>query len=107
MGNFCLLLPDFQIELENLDVSPLVSQVAEEHDLSSMAILASSTVDTGSLSPFGDVIFYFRFPLSPYPLYCGSEVYSLKQGGPTVTNAGLSFAQDSGFREIYFFGVDA
>lgn len=101
------ITPDFQIELENLNVSPMVSQVAEDHDLSSVTILASSTVDTGALSPFGDIIFYFRYSLSPYPLYCGSDVYSLSLGGPTVTNAGLSFAQDSGFRDIYFFGVDA
>lgn len=85
MGNFCLLLPDFQIELENLDVSPLVPQVAEEHDLSSVAILASSTVDTGALSPFGGFIFYFRFPLSPYPLSLrlGAQVQALSKGNVT------------------------
>lgn len=98
--------PDFHIELENLNVSPLVSKVAEEHDLSSICILASSTVDPGALDPFGDAIFYFRYSLSPYPLFSESEDSSLHLGGPTVVNAGFCFAQEVGFRDIYLFGVD-
>ncbi|MFQ5763703.1 MAG: 6-hydroxymethylpterin diphosphokinase MptE-like protein [Rhodospirillales bacterium] len=98
--------PDFHIELENLDVSPVVSQVAREHDLTSIRIVASSTVDPGALAPFGDAVFYFRYSLSSFPLFCTSDDAILHLGGPTVTNAGLSFAQQVGFRDIYLFGVD-
>jgi len=98
--------PDFQIEMENFGVSPLVSQVARDHNLSSICLLVSSTIDPGALDSFDDIVFFFRHSLSTFPLFCDSDESSLQQGGPTVVNAGLSFAQESGFREIYLFGVD-
>ncbi|MCH7935515.1 MAG: DUF115 domain-containing protein [Proteobacteria bacterium] len=47
------ITPDFRIELENLDVSPMVSRVAEDHDLTSVTILASSTSTPGRCDRWG------------------------------------------------------
>ncbi|HEY4635064.1 MAG TPA: 6-hydroxymethylpterin diphosphokinase MptE-like protein, partial [Rhodospirillales bacterium] len=98
--------PDFQIEIENVFVYPLVSLVAEKFDLSSICLVAATTVDRHILKFFDRKIFFFRFMLSPYPLFAESERSCLINPDPTVVNAGLSFAQEMGFRQIYFFGVD-
>ncbi len=100
------IVPDFHIEIENVFVYPLVSLAAEDFDLSKICLIASSTVDPHILEFFDDVIFFFRSSLSPYPLFCESERNCLLYSGPTVVNAGLSFAQEMRFQEIYFFGVD-
>jgi hypothetical protein len=98
--------PDFHIELENFAVSPVVAQVAEAHDLAGLTLIAASTLDPAALKLFSDVVFYFRSALSPYPLFSGEPENSLQFGSMTVANAGLSFAQQAGFRDIYLFGVD-
>ncbi|MCH7935509.1 MAG: DUF115 domain-containing protein [Proteobacteria bacterium] len=100
------ITPDIQIETENVLVYPLVALVGEKFDLSSICLIASTTVDSHILDFFGDVIFFFRSALSPYPLFCESERNCLLNPDPTVVNAGLSFAQETGFQDIYFFGVD-
>lgn len=100
------IVPDFHIEIENISVLPTVAPVAEEHDLSSICLVAASTVDQEAPRFFGRTVYFFRPGHSPYPLLCDSDRYCLKFPDPTVVNAGLSFALEVGFREIYFFGVD-
>jgi len=100
------IVPDFQIEIENMGVSPLTAQAAREHDVTGVTLVTSCTVDQAVLSVFGEVAYFFRKALSPYPLFCRSEDWSLPLPDPTVANAGLSFAQATGFRDIYLFGVD-
>jgi len=100
------IVPDFQIEMENINVSPLTTQVAREHDIKDITLVTACTVDPAAVSPFDRVAYFFRKALSPYPLFGRSEDWSLPLPDPTVVNAGLSFAQATGFRDIYLFGVD-
>lgn len=100
------ITPDFQIETENARVSPLTRQMAEEHDLSGVILVASTTIDPQVLPSFRDVIFYFRSSLSPYPLFAPSHAASLFMPDPTVGNAGLSFALELGFTDVFLFGMD-
>tara|TARA_B100000315_G_scaffold242240_1_gene264210 strand:- start:94 stop:2130 length:2037 start_codon:yes stop_codon:yes gene_type:complete len=100
------VVPDFQIEIENIHVLPIIAQVAEEHDVSPVCLIAASTVENGVEQYFNNVIYYFRNSLSPFHIFCDSERYCLKYPSPIVLNGGLSFAQEVGFRNIYFFGTD-
>ena len=100
------IVPDFQIETENAQVSPLTLQSAREHDLSGMILVASTTIDPDVLGEFRDIIFFFRSSLSSFPLFAPSYNCTLFMPDPTVGNAGLSFALELGFREIYMFGMD-
>jgi hypothetical protein len=100
------IIPDFQVELENIGILPLVKQVAAEHDLSPIRLLTSVTGERESLKYFKDVIYYFRASLSPYPLFFQSELQTLRYCNPTVSNAALSFAQEIGCRVVYLFGTD-
>lgn len=99
-------IPDFQIETENAGVSPLTRQMADEHDLSKVILVASTTIDPDVLPSFRDVVFYFRSSLSPYPVFAPSHASSLFMPDPTVGNAGLSLALELGFKDVYLFGMD-
>lgn len=100
------ITPDFQIETENAEVSPLTRQMADEYDLSKVTLVASTTIDPEVLPSFREVIFYFRSSLSPYPLFAPSHASSLFMPDPTVGNAGLSFALELGFKDLFLFGMD-
>jgi len=100
------IVPDFQIELENIHVVPLISQVAGEHDLSPVCLIAASTVDPEILDYFERIVFSSRFPLSSHALLSGTEKETFRMPGPTVVNAALCFAQETGFQDIYMFGTD-
>ncbi len=100
------IVPDFQIETENIAVSPLVVQAAKEFDLTDVVLVASSTVDPDALPAFREVVYFFRYALASYPLFAPSIETTLLLPDPTVGNAGLSFALETGFREIYLFGLD-
>ena len=100
------IVPDFQIEVENVEVYKLIKQVAKAHDISDVTLLCSVTCERDALEFFGNVVFFMRNSLSPYPIWHLTEEQTLRNCNPTVTNAGLSFAQEIGSREIYLFGVD-
>ena len=100
------IMPDFQIETENIDVYPMIAQVAKDHDLSPVALVTSTTVDIEVPPLFDTVLYYFRGSLSPYPIFCDVDERCLQNPNPTVVNASLSFAQEVGFRKFYFFGTD-
>ncbi len=100
------IVPDFQIEIENLSVSPLVAQVAEEHDISDVCLVAAFTVDPDALSHFENIVYFFRPGLSPLAIYRDPDEKAFLLSGPTVANAALDFALESGFKELYFFGTD-
>lgn len=100
------IIPDFHVEMENIDVLPMISQVAQDFDLSAITLVAATTVDPGVLDYFGRMIFFLRPELSPFPLFEGGAEFCLPNPDPTVANTALSFAQEAGFPEIYFFGVD-
>ncbi len=100
------IVPDFQIEVENDGAFPLIAQVAAEHDLSSVTLLCSVTGERQVLQFFENIVFYMRGSLSPYPIWNQTESQTLRYCNPTVTNAGISFAQEIGCREFYMFGTD-
>ena len=100
------ITPDFHVEMENIDVLPLISQVAGDHDLSAITLVAAATVDPGVLDYFGRAVFFLRPELSPFPLFEGGGEFCLPNPDPTVVNTSLSFAQEAGFPEIFLFGVD-
>ncbi|MBI2585473.1 MAG: motility associated factor glycosyltransferase family protein [Rhodospirillales bacterium] len=100
------ILPDFQMETENIDVYPLIAQVAEDHDISKVRLVTSTTVDIQVPPVFDEVLYYFRGSLSPFPIFCDTDRRCIGNPNPTVVNASLSFAQEAGFRTFYFFGTD-
>ncbi|MCH7935627.1 MAG: DUF115 domain-containing protein [Proteobacteria bacterium] len=100
------IMPDFQVETENISVFPVIVQAAEECDISSICLITASTVDQSIIPYFENSVYFFRAGLSTYPLFCESEQNSLQSPDPTVVNASLSFAIEAGFKDIYLFGVD-
>lgn len=98
--------PDFQMELENIAVMRVMQYAAEKHDLSGICLVSSSTVEREIKDFFDTVVFYFRPALCPYPIFSNNPESCLAHPDPTVVNVGLSFAQEIGFREYYFFGTD-
>ncbi|MEK9673526.1 MAG: 6-hydroxymethylpterin diphosphokinase MptE-like protein [Rhodospirillaceae bacterium] len=98
--------PDFQMELENIDVMRVMLYAAEKHDLSGICLVASSTVEREIKDFFDQVVYYFRPALCPFPIFSNNANNCLAHPDPTVVNVGLSFAQEMGFREYYFFGTD-
>ena len=71
-----------------------------------MTLLCSVTCERDALELFDNIVFFMRGSLSPYPIWHLSEEQILRHCNPTVSNAGLSFAQEIGSGEIYLFGVD-
>jgi len=98
--------PDFQLELENIAVMRVMEYAAEKHDLSGICLVCSSTVERQIKDFFDEVVYYFRPALCPYPIFSGDPSTCLAHPDPTVVNVGLSFANEMGFKEYYFFGTD-
>ncbi len=98
--------PDFQIEMENLEVATVLEFVAKEHDISDICLVAASTVENEASVMFKERVFYHRAALCPYPIYSNDPRHFIRNLDPTVVNAGLGFVQELGFSEIYLFGVD-
>lgn len=98
--------PDFQLELENIAVMRVMQYASERHDLSGICLVSSSTVEREIKDFFDTVVFYFRPALCPYPVFSNNPESCLAHPDPTVVNVGLSFAQEMGFQEFYFFGTD-
>ncbi|MEP1031468.1 MAG: 6-hydroxymethylpterin diphosphokinase MptE-like protein [Alphaproteobacteria bacterium] len=100
------ITPDFQLELENFRVLPVLMYAASKYDLSDICLVASSTVDREITDYFKDIVYWFRPALAPYPIFSNNMQNCLRHPDPTVVNVGLTFAQELGFREYYFFGTD-
>jgi len=99
--------PDFHVLLERDQLLlPLFQETAEEHDLSDIYIVASTTIPPGIGELFKKAIYFFRPGLSTFPMFCTAGHQVLPFPDPEVANAGLSFAQECGFRTFYFVGMD-
>jgi len=100
--------PDFHVEMERgkaqFDLSSEL--VAEGHNLDDIWLIASTTLVPNIKKLFKKRAFFFRQTLSSYPVFSGLPTQCVRYPSPSVTNSGLSFAQDVGFREFYFFGID-
>ncbi|NKD77635.1 motility associated factor glycosyltransferase family protein [Haematospirillum sp. H1815] len=98
--------PDIHVENENVDlVAEILSGAAEKYDLSTIRLMASTTVTPEIGKLFGSVWFYFRSGLSSTHLFGGREV-PLLGAFPLVANAAFSGMVRLGFRTFYFFGCD-
>ena len=99
--------PDFHIEIKRAKYQMEIPQaISKEFDISDIWLVGSSTLIPGVKSVFDKRIFFFRHMLSSFPMFSGDVHNCLRFPSPTVGNAGTSFAQDVGFQEIYFFGMD-
>ncbi|NQU60258.1 MAG: DUF115 domain-containing protein [Rhodospirillales bacterium] len=100
------IVPDFQIETENIDVLVTVSEVAAKFDLKPITLVASTTVDTEIPELYKRVLYFFRQPLTPNPIFCDNDDRCLIDANITVMNGSAAFAMELGFDNIYFFGAD-
>lgn len=98
--------PDFQMEVENVGILPIMEHVAEEHDISEICLVTSTTVEPEIVKYFNKIIYHFRPALSPYGIFSDNPKNTIPFHDPSVVNSSLGFAQDLGFREFYFFGCD-
>ena len=100
------ITPDIQIETENIDVPPILVETAARKDFRSVLLVASTTVDTQAVPFFDEVLYFFREPLTPRSIFCDTDINCLLDANITVSNGGISLAQEMGFKEIYLFGID-
>ena len=100
------ITPDFHVEGENIAVSPVLTDVSGEHDISSVCLIGAATVECGATEYFSQTVHYFRPGFCPFPLFSESDNNCLRFPSPNVANSGFSFAQDIGAKSVYLFGVD-
>lgn len=101
------IVPDFQVEIENIpELYDLMCDTSKHLDISKSHLLTTTTVDARIPSFFDETSYYFRPALSSFPLFARKEDEPLNNGSPAVINAAVALAQNFGFRELYFFGVD-
>jgi len=100
------ITPDFQMEVENVGILPIMEHVAEEHDISEICLVTSTTVEPEIVKYFNRIIYHFRPALSPYGIFSDNPKNTIPFHDPSVVNSSLGFAQDLGFRQFYFFGCD-
>lgn len=100
------IVPDLHCEIENVpDIYAAISQCAERHDLSQLALVGSVTVDPRVPPFFGRFIGVFRDVLSSTRVFA-EGMPPLEMAGPTVTNLACRTAIAAGCREVYLFGTD-
>ncbi len=101
------IMPDFHMEMENVPVvTDVIRQSSSMASLKGVTLIASTTIDPGVKPQFDRVVFYFRAGLASFPMFSPAADTSIPQGLPTVSNLGLSFAQQIGCQPICLFGVD-
>lgn len=101
------IMPDFHVEIERgMAQIVFAEELAEEYDFSSVCLVGSTTMLPEVKEIYPKRVYFFREMLSCYPLFSNDPRTILKYPSPTVTNAGLSFAQEIGIRKFYLFGTD-
>ena len=100
------VIPDFQIEVENEGILPIMQHVSELHDISNICLVTSTTVECEIVNYFKNIIYHFRPSLSPYAIFSNDWKNTIPFHDPSVVNSSLGFAQDLGFREFFMFGCD-
>lgn len=100
------ITPDFHVELENVYITPKLIELSKDYDLSKIRLVAAASVEPKVLDYFDHAILYAREALSSYPIFAAGIEETLSLPGPTAGNAALSFALESGFQDIYLFGLD-
>lgn len=100
------VVPDFQMEVENDGILPIMQHVSELHDISDICLVTSTTVQCEIVNYFKNIIYHFRPALSPFPIFSNNKKNTIPFHDPSVVNSSVGFAQDLGFREFYMFGCD-
>ena len=99
--------PNFVVDIERGHAQiKLPQEMGEQFGLDDVWLIGSTTLMPSVKDLYKNKAFFFRQPLSCYPVFSGRPNQCVRYPSPSVSNAGLSFAQDVGFREFYFFGVD-
>ena len=100
------IAPDLHCEVENdPETYDGLFMVAERHDLSSIPLLCTATIDPRIPGLFGDVLFYFQDRVTSSVLFEG-DFGRWRHAAPTVTNLALRAGAWLGSGRIYFFGLD-
>lgn len=98
--------PDFHCEVERVPAAAaLMAELAAEHPLHGIVLVASSTTHPETCALFDEVWMYWRAALGPARIV-NPGVAALRHADPLVTNAALESAAALGFRHIYLFGCD-
>jgi hypothetical protein len=98
---------DFHVEVENVEATfTVLEYLASEFDVSDITLVTTTTMQPAAIELFDKTVLYFRQSLSSNPIFSLGQEYQLLEVSPTVTNAALSFAQQIGGHELYFFGMD-
>lgn len=101
------VMPDFHVELENVPATyDVLSKFSKVADFRRTCLVATTTVDRRIPDLFDRAVFFFRMGVTSFPMFTLSHDHTIVESGPLVCNLGLSFAQELGGQEYYFFGVD-
>lgn len=100
------IVPDFHVEVENdPDIGLILSELSGLYDLSSIVLLASTTVALETSRLFKKRIYYVRESVSSSILFL--QMYGeMIAASPTVTNAAARVSITMGVRNVFLFGVD-
>ncbi|MDA8637461.1 DUF115 domain-containing protein [Rhodospirillales bacterium] len=98
--------PDFHVELENVYITPKFAELSETYDISDIKLVAAASVEPAVFDYINEAILYARYELSSYPVFAKNISETLRLSSPTAGNAALSFALESGFHDVYLFGLD-
>ncbi len=98
--------PDFQVATENTPgTGASIALCAEDHNLSSIALLASNTVHPQASWYFDKRVYFFRDTVTSSALF-GADVGEMSYTAPTVSNASAALAIAMGFTDLLLVGVD-
>ena len=101
------ITPDVHVELENVpEALKILTTVANNHDLRTVRLVASTTVNSGIPKLFEKAVFFFRKGNAPYYQFCTGINSEIHNAGPTVANLGVALAGELGCDQIFLFGVD-
>jgi hypothetical protein len=99
------IVPDYHAELENVaTVYDILSRTGARHDLSTVTLLCSATVDPRCPPLFGDTLLFFRDRSVSTRLFGPGQEITL--AAPNVTNAALRLGVALGFSRFVLFGTD-
>lgn len=100
------IVPDFQVEIENVeDVYKFNKSISEKYDLSQTILIATNTVHPKVTGLFGETWYYARGALSSTRVFMEPNA-DLEGTTPLSANPAVASMAVLGFRNMYLFGVD-
>ena len=99
--------PDFQMELENIDVMRVMDYAVENYDLSGICLVASSTVERRVKDHFDQIVYWFPAGIMPVSDFFRKNGKLPEAPRPHGRQCLPQFSPRRWvFREYYFFGTD-